>query len=672
MPDGTVVETIQIKAVAQTQSAESGVKRLAKAISGLNVSVSANTKITNKNTVNIRSNTSETDKNTKAHDKAAKSTKSHTNGLAKLYAALKRIAVYRALRGAIKAITNAFSEGVKRMYEWSKANDQVFMRVMDRYATEAQYMKDAIGAAVAPLLEILLPTIIKLVDKFVELVNIANQFFRALGGYDTWFKVERQEAQFIEDTEDAAAAQKALNDQLMDFDKLNIITTPKSSGRSQEEEGALDGNYVPIDPEIIDFVKHLPENIAKIAAAIAGLVGAFEGLKLLWDWLHNLGTDGITPKINTPTVDFGSDVLDDILDDFDWDSFWTRLKAELFKNLPGYIADMIRMIPGSKLVTIKLDKKEYNKFKKELKKDAELTIKTKINYDPYKKFLDRVKQRVADLNIKTKINYSSYKKFLERLAQRTGYLNIKTVINRKAYDNFLAEVEKTTAKLSVVITLGKYNYNLFLKELKNRIRSLTVTVKINKTNYTEFLKTVKNATPILTVLVRMNDLAFKNFKKELKNNLEVVVDVIPNIKDTQGGGSSGSGSKTPSADESMNETVNRLNQLITNFLLPQWIAEHPWLPLPYAEGGFPDAGSLFLAGEAGAEMVGTINGRTGVASGDEITGIADAVYGTGETEAMLLRQLIAAVRSQNLTISPSASLGKVVNQSQRLYAGVTG
>ena len=93
-----------------------------------------------------------------------------------------------------------------------------------------------------------------------------------------------------------------------------------------------------------------------------------------------------------------------------------------------------------------------------------------------------------------------------------------------------------------------------------------------------------------------------------------------------------------------------------------------------AEGGYPSMGSMFIAGEVPgqAEMVGNINGRTGVASGEEITGIAEAVYGTGETEAMLLRQLIAAVRSQNLTISPSASLGKVVNQSQRLYAGVTG
>ena len=92
----------------------------------------------------------------------------------------------------------------------------------------------------------------------------------------------------------------------------------------------------------------------------------------------------------------------------------------------------------------------------------------------------------------------------------------------------------------------------------------------------------------------------------------------------------------------------------------------------YANGGYPDMGSMFIAGEAGAEMVGTINGRTGVASGQEITGIAEAVYGTGAEEATLLRQLIGAVREQRLVISPSASFGKVVNQSQRLYQGGTG
>ena len=60
----------------------------------------------------------------------------------------------------------------------------------------------------------------------------------------------------------------------------------------------------------------------------------------------------------------------------------------------------------------------------------------------------------------------------------------------------------------------------------------------------------------------------------------------------------------------------------------------------FAAGGFPQQGSLFLAGESGAEFVSNVNGRTGVVSNGEITGIADAVYNTGNQESQLLAQLI--------------------------------
>lgn len=47
----------------------------------------------------------------------------------------------------------------------------------------------------------------------------------------------------------------------------------------------------------------------------------------------------------------------------------------------------------------------------------------------------------------------------------------------------------------------------------------------------------------------------------------------------------------------------------------------------YASGGFPSTGQLFIAREAGAELVGNIGGRTAVANNDQITeGIAQAVY----------------------------------------------
>lgn len=104
----------------------------------------------------------------------------------------------------------------------------------------------------------------------------------------------------------------------------------------------------------------------------------------------------------------------------------------------------------------------------------------------------------------------------------------------------------------------------------------------------------------------------------------------------------------------------------------QWGNNTNTRTLTYASGGYPQVGTMFVAGEAGAEFVGNINGRTGVASGQEITGIGDAVWSTGNTTATLLEELIGVVRDKNLTLSPSAALGRTVAQSQRLYARQTG
>ncbi len=55
------------------------------------------------------------------------------------------------------------------------------------------------------------------------------------------------------------------------------------------------------------------------------------------------------------------------------------------------------------------------------------------------------------------------------------------------------------------------------------------------------------------------------------------------------------------------------------------------VPVPkfkfYAKGGFPQKGQMFIANEAGPEMIGTMGGRTTVANNNQITaGIASAVY----------------------------------------------
>ena len=91
--------------------------------------------------------------------------------------------------------------------------------------------------------------------------------------------------------------------------------------------------------------------------------------------------------------------------------------------------------------------------------------------------------------------------------------------------------------------------------------------------------------------------------------------------------------------------------------------------LPYlAEGGYPPMGQLFVAREAGPELVGNIGRRTAVANNDQIiSGIASGVASANSSQNALLRQLINAVqKGGNSTITlqvDSTRLGEVAIKS---------
>ena len=98
----------------------------------------------------------------------------------------------------------------------------------------------------------------------------------------------------------------------------------------------------------------------------------------------------------------------------------------------------------------------------------------------------------------------------------------------------------------------------------------------------------------------------------------------------------------------------------------------------YASGGFPTEGQLFMAREAGPELVGTIGGRTAVANNDQIiAGVASGVSaGQAEQNALLRKQndLLAQLLRKEMTakVVPSAALGRVNAQSNAMYSRMTG
>ena len=99
----------------------------------------------------------------------------------------------------------------------------------------------------------------------------------------------------------------------------------------------------------------------------------------------------------------------------------------------------------------------------------------------------------------------------------------------------------------------------------------------------------------------------------------------------------------------------------------------------YASGGFPTSGEIFMARENGmTEYVGSMGNRAAVANNDQIvSGIASGVAAANSEQNRLLSEQNALLRAilekeTDVRITPSAGLGKVMNQSAKLYAAAAG
>lgn len=261
--------------------------------------------------------------------KLSSKVKQTTSGMGQLFSSLKRIALYRTIRFFFAQLTAAMKEGIQNLYMYSSLMGGTFKGSMDSLATSFQYLKNSMGAMVAPLINMIAPAVDALIDKFAALLNIVNQFFARLSGATTFTKAKKAAASYGDSIsgagKSAKKAAKDIKDATVGIDELNIISQKDSSG-----SGSGSKNYgdmfetVPIDSSISEFTDKLK------AALDAG------------DW-KTLGTL-LGEKFN------------EIVDSIDWSgighkigyglngaiqtAYWF-LKTADFKNLGNHIAELL-------------------------------------------------------------------------------------------------------------------------------------------------------------------------------------------------------------------------------------------------------------------------------------------------------------------------------------------
>lgn len=174
------------------------------------------------------------------------------------FSSIKRIAMYRIIRSAMKAITQGFQEGRENLYQYSVLINGQFAKSMDIAATSFLYLKNSIGAATAPLTNYLVPILDRVIDHVVELINKFNEMTAVLTGASTWTKAIKYPVKWQEAADDANSAAKKLKSTMLGFDELNVIE-PNSTGRGSGNDSGLDYSRmfteVKVDMDLSEGVK---------------------------------------------------------------------------------------------------------------------------------------------------------------------------------------------------------------------------------------------------------------------------------------------------------------------------------------------------------------------------------------------------------------------------------
>lgn len=242
----------------------------------------------------IEQTTEQVEKLGKEVEKTGNKAKKATGFFGKFIKSISRIMLYRAIRSALKAIGEAFDTGLKNAYAFSQQHES-FKRLadtMDRIKSVTSQMVNQLGAFWGEVKQFVLPVIEWIVEKLRYGFERATEFMAALNGEHQYLY-----ARYVEEKwDDATESVKKYKHQLLGLDELNNL--------SKDPTGKLEGSKDPannyylkaVNDKVFDFANKLKDftfNISdilfnwddldgqdiakKIITGIGGVLGAVTG-----------------------------------------------------------------------------------------------------------------------------------------------------------------------------------------------------------------------------------------------------------------------------------------------------------------------------------------------------------------------------------------------------------
>ena len=183
---------------------------------------------------------------------------------------LGRIAFYRLIRSMLKAVSQAFSEGLKNAYLFSQGIEgqgHRFAEAMDQMKSASTKMKNELGAAFLGLLTAIMPLLLQLISLVTRAANVINQLMSSFTG-PTYLKARDVTDLWADNTERGARAAKEWRNQLLGFDEINRLDEPNKGGGGGGSDGLSPFEDAPIE----DWVMRIHDSLAAIEMAAGGFM----------------------------------------------------------------------------------------------------------------------------------------------------------------------------------------------------------------------------------------------------------------------------------------------------------------------------------------------------------------------------------------------------------------
>lgn len=245
-----------------------------------------------------------------------------------------------------------------------------------------------------------------------------------------------------------------------------------------------------------------------------------------------------------------------------------------------------------------------------------------------------------------KLGDKSLKNFTANLSKNKDVIPTKN----KSLNNYLANISKNKDKIkSSDKTLANYTASLTgnkdkIPDKYKRISNYTAELIANKDKIKRSDKTLNHFTGTLT---RVTD-NIKPANKRLGGFTALITSFVNRIKNA------------------VLDFTARLTGKSTKKADGGVFSGGSWKPIKkYAVGGLPNMGQMFVAREAGPELVGTLGGHTAVMNNDQI--VSSVSYGVAQAVKEVIQPLVKMGGGNNRPIQISLD-GKVIFDSTRQSA----